>query len=196
MVALGLLTLALPAAAHHILGIPHYKYSEEYPQIPMVEVLAQTPDADLYFTYMPGTPRPGQDVRFKLYAKRRLSGEPLTPTLKVEVFEKTFGGGLVPVAEPFTVEPGLGPEANDFKFFLAFAKAEAYVLRVHFPDEGKTEVIDFPVTIGQTDDRPLLAGAFGLLVMAVGTVAVLKRRRRPGGGKRKRRALDKREGEL
>ncbi|MCA9621642.1 MAG: hypothetical protein KC731_21615 [Myxococcales bacterium] len=174
------------AAAHHILGIPHYKYSEEYPQIPFLEVLAQTPEADVYFTHMPGTPRPGEDVRFKIYATRRPGGEPLTPAMKVEVFRKEFGGGLHAVAAPFSLEAGLGPEANDFKFFMAFAEPEAYVVRVHFPEGGRTEVIDFPVTIGETDDRPLFGGAVGLLFAAVAAVAVMKRRR----GSRPRRTVE------
>lgn len=170
--------IAGPAAAHHILGIPHYKYSEEYPQIPFVEVQAQTPDSDVHFTYMPGTPRPGEDVRFKIYAKHRADGTPRTPTMKVEVLKKTFFGGDEPIMDPFEIEPGSGPEAHDFKFFLRFEQAEAYQVRLHYPDDKQMEVIDFPVTIGETDDRPLIAGAFGSLVVAAVAVGVTKRRRK------------------
>lgn len=170
--------LAAPAAAHHILGIPHYKYSEEYPQIPFLEVQAQTPDSDVHFTYMPGTPRPGEDVRFKIYAKSRADGTPRTPKMKVEVLRKTFLGGEEPVMAPFEIEPGIGPEAHDFKFFVRFEAAEAFVVRVHYPDETQMEVIDFPVTIGETDDRPLIAGAFGSLVMAAVAVGITNHRRK------------------
>ncbi len=182
-------TLAAPTAAHHILGIPHYKYSEEYPQIPFVEVQARTPYSDVHFTYLPGTPRPGQDVRFKLYAKRRADGTPRTPKMMVEVVKHTFLGGTEPVLAPFEIEAGDGPESNDFKFFLRFEEAEAYAVRVHYPDEsGEIERIDFPVTIGATDDRPLFAGAFGVVALAVATVFVVKRKRRPSGKKRAKEA--------
>lgn len=127
---------------------------------------------------MPGTPRPGEDVRFKLYAKRLSDGEPQTAPMKVEVLKETFFGGLEPVREPFEIEPGIGPERNDFKFFIEFAEAEAYKVRVHYPDAEGVEVIDFPVTIGETDDRPLIAGAFGTLVFAAVAVGVTKRRRK------------------
>jgi hypothetical protein len=176
--------LSAPAAAHHILGIPHYKYSEEYPQIPYVEVEAQTPHSELHFTYMPGTPRPGQDVRFKLYAKSLTDGTPRTPPMKVEVMKNSFIGDPEPVMEAFTIEPGVGPEANDFKFFLRFEEAEAFIVRVHYLDENdQTEVIDFPVTIGETDDRPLIAAAFGIIVFAAAAVGITKRRR----GRRKKK---------
>ena len=170
--------VAAPAAAHHILGIPHYKYSEEYPQIPFLEVQAQTPHSDVHFTYMPGTPRPGEDVRFKIYAKSRKDGTPRTAPMKVEVLKTTFFGGEEPIMDPFEIEPGIGPESNDFKFFLRFDEAESYTVRVHYPDETQIEVFNFPVTIGETDDRPLIAGAFGSLVIAAVAVGVTKRRRK------------------
>ncbi len=178
--------VAAPAAAHHIMGIPHYKYSEEYPQIPVLEVQALTHTSELHFTHMPGTPRPGEDVRFKIYAKRRSDGEPLTENMSVEVLRRTFFGGSEVVRELFEIEPGIGPERNDFKFFINFRDPEAYTIRLHFPEDGGTEVIDFPVVIGETDDRPLIAGAFGTLVVAAVAVGVSKRRR-----KRKRRKLGK-----
>ncbi len=176
---LALLLSAGPVAAHHIMGIPHHTYSEEYPQIPIVEVQAQTPHSDVHFTYMPGTPRPGQDVRFKLYARGREDGKPRTPPMKVEVYKETFFGGLEPVRDAFEIEPGVGPERNDFKWFINFREAEAFKIRVHYPDVGGgVEVLDFPVTIGETDDRPLIGAAFGTLVLAAVVVGVTKRRRK------------------
>lgn len=180
------LLMAGNAHAHHILGIPHYKYGDDYPQIPFAEVLAQTPYTDIYFTYFPGTPRPGAEVRFKLYAKSRTSGEPVRVPLKVEVLRKRFLLSDELVRGEFEVRTGVGPEGNDYKFFLTFPAAEAYLVRVHFPDEGGLEVINFPISIGETDDRPVLFGAFGTLVGAVAIVAVLKRRRNQPVGRRKR----------
>lgn len=175
MTAFGCITVV---PAHHILGIPHYKYGKDYPQIPYLEVLAQVGASDLDFTYFPGMPKPGERVRFKLYVRNRESGEVFRQPLAVEVVRKRFLRAAVPVAEPFEIRPGIGPEKNDYKFFLTFDDAEAYEIRVHFPNGEGIETIPFPVVIGKTDDRPLIFGAVGILGLAVGSVAIVKRRRK------------------
>lgn len=180
MTLLALLLAFLPSAlaAHHILGIPHYKYSEEYPQIPYLEVLAQVGDHDLVFTHFPGFPKPGEAVRLKLYVHDRKSGDVFREPLSVAVVKKRFLRGTEPVAQPFEIHTGSGPEKNDYKFFLTFAEPEAYEVRVRFPAAGGVETIPFPVSIGKTDDRPLIFGAAALLGATVVTVAAVKKRRR------------------
>lgn len=178
MILAFLVFFSSAASAHHILGIPHYKYSEDYPQIPYLEVLAQVGDYDLVFTHFPGFPKPGEAVRMKLYVHDRKSGEVFRRPLPVEVLRRRFLRRAEPVAEPFEIRPGTGPEKNDYKFFLTFPAAEAYEIRVDFPFGDAVETIPFPVTIGRTDDRPLIFAAAGLLAAAVVTVAVVKRRRR------------------
>lgn len=170
----------LPAAAsaHHFLGIPHYKYGDDYPQIPYMEVLAQVGPHDLVFTHFPGFPKPGESVRFKLYVLNRETGEPFREKLRVEVFRKHFLYGDEPVTEGFDIATGVGPEKNDYKFFVTFDEPEAYTVQVLFPKEDGVERIPFPVTIGETDDRPLVLGAAGILGLAVLSVAFVKRSRR------------------
>ncbi len=173
-----LVALTSALYAHHILGIPHYKYSDEYPQIPYLEVIAQVGSTDLDFTYFPGIPRPGEAVRFKLYIRDRHSGEVFRQPLKVEVVQLHFLKGAQPVAEPFTIRTGTGPERNDYKFFLTFQAPEAYEVRVHFPNGEDVEVIPFPVVIGKTDDRPLIFAAAGILGIAIVSVAAVKKKQR------------------
>jgi hypothetical protein len=182
----ALLVVALPAVlgAHHILGIPHYRYGDDYPQIPYLEVIAQVGSMDLDFTYFPGMPTPGEDVRFKLYVHDRTSGDVYREPLDVQVVQSSFLGGDTPISEPFQIRPGTGPERNDYKFFLRFDEPEAYEVRVSFPNGADIEVLRFPVVIGQTDDRPLVLGAVGLLGLAIVSVAIVKRRQRPGRPRR------------
>jgi hypothetical protein len=177
-----------PAWAHHILGIPHYKYSEDYPQIPFVEIQAQVRAHELSFTYFPGTPKPGEAVRFKLYIRHQKTGEPFRRPLTVELYKKTAFGGRQQLGAPFTIRTGSGPEANDYKFFRTFDTAEAYEVRVLFASGGAAvETIPFPLTIGETDDRPLLAAAAGTLLLAVIVVAALKRSRVHSASRRRAR---------
>lgn len=166
------------ASAHHILGIPHYKYSDDYPQIPFAEVLAQAGPWDLVFTHFPGFPKPGETVRFKLYIHDRQTDTVFRDPLTVAVVRKRLIGGDEPIGAPLEIHVGDGPEKNDYKFYVAFDEAEAYELRLRFPNGEAVETIPFPVTIGKTDDRPLVFGAAGILAIAIVTVAVVKRRRR------------------
>ncbi|MGD8376602.1 MAG: hypothetical protein PVF68_10725 [Acidobacteriota bacterium] len=177
LICAGLTCLATSfALAHHILGIPHYRYDENYPQIPYVEVLAQVGTTELNFTHFPGIPEPGQRVRFKLYVHDRETGEVHRAPLRLEVFRRRFLRSAIPVGPPLEIRTGTGPEANDYKFFLTFPEAEAYEVRLRFPGPDGVETIPFPVTIGRTDDRPLVFGAAGLLAVTILGVAVARRR--------------------
>lgn len=187
-IALAALMAATPALAHHILGIPHYMYGDDYPQIPYLEVIAQAGPYDLDFTHFPGFPEPGERIRCKLYVRNRETGAPFREPLHVELARRTFPWGSRPAGDPFTIHTGDGPEQNDYKFFVAFEEAEAYEILVHFPNGDIMEEIPFPVVVGRTDDRPLILGAAGLLLAAVVSVAAVKRRKRARAGSGRRRA--------
>lgn len=179
VVALALLALGgSPVFAHHILGIPHYKYSDVYPQIPYLEVVAQVGAWDVLFTHFPGFPEPGESVRLKIYVHDRGTGEVFREPMRVDVLRKRFLRASVPAAESLVIHTGEGPERNDYKFYLTFPEREAYEVLLHFPTAEGEELIPFPVTVGRTDDRPLLFGAVGVLGLAVVGVAVTKKRRR------------------
>lgn len=173
-----LILLPSVASAHHIMGIPHYKYGDDYPQLPFAEIKAQVGDYDLHFTYFPGTPKPGERVRFKLYAFHRETREPFRKPLEVSYFRERFLRSDVRKGESLQIQVGDGPEGNDYKFFHVFEEADSFYVRVHFPHRDGMEVIPFPVQIGVTDTRPLLGGSVLLLFLAVGTVAVINRRRK------------------
>lgn len=166
------------ASAHHIMGIPHYQYGDGYPQLPFAEIKAQVGNYDLHFTYFPGTPKPGERVRLKLYAFNRETREPYREPLKLAYARERFLRSNQQVGELVEIQVGQGPEGNDYKFFHVFADADSFYINLHFPHEGAIEVIPFPVQIGVTDARPLLGGSIMVLFLAVGIVAVLKRRRK------------------
>ncbi|MBW2459349.1 MAG: hypothetical protein JRI68_32955 [Deltaproteobacteria bacterium] len=175
--ALTWISWAQHAHGHHILGLPHYKYGDDYPQIPYVEILGQVDTKALHFTYFPGTPKPGERVRFKLYVKDQRTGEPFREPLRAVVVRKQTLQRAEQL-EVLELRTGQGPEGNDYKFFHVFDHPEAFEIRVTFPTSNGSEVVPFPVHIGVTDTRPLFGGAVAVLVLAIGTVAVVKRRRR------------------
>lgn len=179
MIRVGILLvfLATSAGAHHIMGIPHYAYDENYPQLPFVEITAQSGPWDLRLTYFPGIIQPGERIRFKLYGRHRETGEPLRVPLVGRVEQRAFLRAAAPVGEPFPIRVGKGPEGNDYKFFLSFPEHEAYQVRVRFPFPGlPAEEIPFPVDVGVTDDTPLFLLALGAFAGLVLYVRIQKRR--------------------
>lgn len=172
---LGALATAL--SAHHIIGIPHYAYDENYPQLPFVEIVATSGPWDIRMTYLPGIIEPNQRIRFKLYAVHRETREPLREDLVGQVRKVRFGQAPEPVAPAFPIRVGKGPEGNDYKFFHEFPSYDEYqvLVRFEFPDGG-VEEIPFPVTVGTTDDTPVLAGAVILILLAAVIVRYLKGR--------------------
>jgi len=124
-------------------------------------------------------------VRFKLYIHDRQTGEVYREPLRVDVFQKRFLKTEQRAADPIIIEPGTGPEKNDYKFYFSFPEPEAYEVRVTFPNAEQMEVIPFPVMIGKTDDRPLIFGAIGLLGLAVVSVGTAKRLQRKSRRRRK-----------
>ncbi len=136
------------------------------------------------FTHFPGFPEPGEAVRFKLYIRERDGGRVFRQPLRIEVVRKRFLRRSEPVAPPFDIRPGSGPERNDYKFFFTFPEPEAYELRLRFPGGDSFGTIPFPVVIGKTDERPLIFAAAALLALAVASAAVVKKRRRPRSRRR------------
>jgi hypothetical protein len=175
------------ALAHHILGLPHYRYDESYPQIPCLEVVAQLGAHDAVFSQFPGRPRPGQSVRMKLYVVNRETGEPFVKPLTTDIIQERFFTEQTTIRKPFQIHVGQGPESKDYKFFHTFDEAESDSVRIALPGAEGYEVVSFPVIVGSTDSRPLLPAAVGLLGLIVLTLAVLKRRQL---ARSRRRALE------
>ena len=160
--------IATAALAHHQLGLPHYLYSEEYPQIPTMVVEADAEGYLVTFSIFPGNPLPGQTVRIKTYIKHKLTGEVYTQPIDMSVSRETFFGGNTEILEARQVNS----EYNEYKLSCEFLEAEKYFVNVTFePRSDFFEKIPFPVVIGETNFNliPILFGAaFLLIFVAVG----------------------------
>lgn len=163
-----LLLTANAALAHHQLGLPHYLYSEDYPQIPTMVVEADAEGYLVTFSIFPGNPMPGQTVRIKTYIKHKLTGEVYTQPIDMSISRETFFGGNTEILEPRQVNS----EYNEYKLSCEFLEAEKYFVTVTFePRADFFEKIPFPVVIGETNFNliPIFFGAaFLLIFIAVG----------------------------
>ncbi len=179
--SLGLVALdaMVPANAysHHILGLPHYSYKENYPQVPTLEYPATTGPYDVLLTSYPGKPKPGEAANLSFYIKDRNTGEPYAEALQVRVLQTyTFGRNreLVEVTD-------LIPFDQVHKTTVSFDMEGEYIVEISMEVEGRTEVIPFLMVVGDPSSGWAVLGAtgFGLALFIVVVRAVkIKRERR------------------
>ena len=178
-IAAAIIIMLYPSAipAHHQLGLPHYLYSENYPQIPTMVIDADAEGYQVTFSIFPGNPLPGETVRMKIYIKHKLSGEVYTKPITMSVSKITFLKG-----EEIIVEPKLViSDYNEYKMSYEFAEAEQYYVNVTFePREDFLEKIPFPIVIGTTDFNliPIISGVFFLAVFIIVGITNKKKQRK------------------
>ncbi len=164
------------AFAHHQLGLPHYLYSKDYPQIPSMVVEADAEGYMVTFSIYPGNPRPGETVRIKVYIKNKISGEVYTKPVQMSVSRETFLGGDKEIVAPREVVV----DYNEYKMSYEFSRAEKYFVNVTFePRDDFFERIPFPIVIGETNFSmvPVFFGA-AFVVIFIGVGFTKKRRGR------------------
>jgi hypothetical protein len=178
MTTLVWLSAASPVTAHHILGLPHYSYKENYPQRPTLEYPATTGPYDVLLTSYPGVPVPGEPANLAFYIKNRQTDRVFEQPIRVRVLQThTFGDNTIIV--PATQRT---PFDNEYKFHVTFPADAEYIVELSMPVEGRTEVIPFLMTAGEPTATAsfVAAGSLGtvLLLVVVRAVQVKRRRRR------------------
>ncbi|RMF70945.1 MAG: 4Fe-4S binding protein [Planctomycetota bacterium] len=174
-----LLLALLPARAeaHHILGLPHYSYSENYPQNPTFEYPAQTGPYDVVLTCYPGRPNPGEPANLSFYIKNRNTGAPYTPPVVVRVLQTFTFGRNREILPPTSVEPF----EVTHQLSATFPETGEYVVELKMDVEGKPEVIPFALTVGdETATASVLVAAgtgLALFLIIVRAIKIKQRRR-------------------
>jgi ferredoxin-type protein NapH len=175
-----LVLLALPAdtaQGHHILGLPHYSYRENYPQAPTLEYPATTGPYDVLLTSYPGKPVPGEPANLALYIKNRTTGDPYGESVTVRVLQ-TFTFGRNREVLPATTTP---PFDNTYRVSVTFPADGEYVVELTMDVEGQTEVIPFMMVAGQPSAAASVAvgigGALAVFVVVVRAIKIKRRRK-------------------
>ncbi|MCP5107196.1 MAG: hypothetical protein GY950_27665 [bacterium] len=163
MFVFGVLVTGSFLFSHHQLGLPHYLYSEDYPQIPTMVVEADAEGYTVTFSTFPGNPRPGETVRMKIYIKHAVSGRVYTEPIRMSISTMTFFGGETEEVAPRRFVS----DYNEYKMSYEFQEAEKYLVNVTFePRADFFEKIPFPIVIGKTDFN-IIPIVFGILLFAV-----------------------------
>lgn len=132
------------ASAHHILGVPHYAYDEDYPQTPVLTYRVDAGRYELRMTGYPGMIEPGDRATFHVYVTHQDGGAPFGGIVTMTVFEDQLLGTDPVVYGPMDAEI----DERVFKFHPRFEAEATYLLRMHFEDEGTPWTIDLPMQVG------------------------------------------------
>jgi len=161
----GILAAAHPAAAHHILGIPHYAYDEQYPQTPVLTYRVAAGPWQLEMTGYPGVPQPGERMSLHVYARHRSSGRLLDVPVTLTVRRDRLLG-----TDPVVYGPiAASLEESVFKFHPELEETANYVARIHFEADGEPWDLDLPIVVGEPGSPWLVLG----MVVGVAVVFVL-----------------------
>lgn len=177
MLAALVTILVSSAEAHHILGLPHYSYKENYPQVPTLEYPAQSGPYEILMTCYPGKPTPGEAANLAIYIKNQESGQAYDHPIQVRVLQTfTFGRNrdVRPAAMvPFYEQP--------HEVSVVFPAAGEYIVELTMEVEGQQEVIPFLMVAGEPSATwsVLIAIVVFLVIFFVIIRALrIKRRRR------------------
>jgi ferredoxin-type protein NapH len=175
---LMLLAMPLPAWGHHILGLPHYSYKENYPQAPTLEYPATTGPYDVLMTSYPGRPVPGEAATIAFYIKDRNTNRPYDRPVTIRVLRTaTFGANTI-IHPPATHQPF----DNQHRFTINFPEEAEFVVELTMEVEGQQEVIPFLMVVGNPTATVsvVVAIAFGLacFLIVVRAIKIKQQKRR------------------
>lgn len=171
-----ILLLARPVHGHHILGLPHYSYKENYPQRPTLEYPATTGPYDVLLTSYPGIPTPTEPANLAFYIKNRQTNRVYDRPVSVRVLQTSTFGDNVEVM-PLTTRQ---PFDNEHKFRVTFPVDGEFIVELSLEVEGRTEVIPFLMIVGDPTATAswAVSGSFAMVVGFVVIRAAQKKRRR------------------
>ena len=178
------------AEAHHILGVPHYSYEDDYPQTPVLTYRVEAGDYDVKMTGYPGKISPGERCSLHLYIHRKSTSELLDTTVSM-----TVSRDRLLLADPVVYGPMEAHlDERIYKFHPHFDDEANYLIRVFFEADNEPWTIDLPLVVGEPESPVVMLGVGigGFLMLLVLARAIrIKMKRRASGEParpRKRRA--------
>ncbi len=173
---LCLLILVETPLAHHIMGIPHYAYSENYPQAPVITYKVAAGPYLLEMTGYPGKPVPHELTQMHAYIyKKDGQADVFSGPIQAKVFRENFGQREVVFGPTDTRF-----EDNMHKFSPVYGEAGKYIVRMEMEIEGEPYEIDLPIMVGDPESLAvklaLWAATIGFLLVVIRAIKIKRAR--------------------
>jgi len=170
LIALSVL-VASTVVAHHIRGIPHYSYQENYPQAPAFEEFRESGPWSMQFTYWQIPSQTALDLA--LYVKRRETDKPYSGAVKLQVF-KQGEEETNTINHPFDAYAN---PRNIHKVGWVYEEAGVYIVKVDL-GEGDEKISErFNIQVGTVPPNYwFLGGSVMVVVGLMAGVAIIKKR--------------------
>lgn len=171
LTAFAIIAAASAASAHHIRGLPHYGYSENYPETPVFDTARKIKGYELMFSYYEIPGKKSMDLAFHI--KDTTLGRPYDGPLYLKVYADDEDPADSSDYKAFR------NMTNTYKVGWVYELEGSYTVRLRF-GEGEAEVIEeFPLIVGEPDAAlgVIFAGFAGVVVL-MAVVAVVRKRRR------------------
>ena len=173
-----LLISVSPAAAHHILGVPHYAYDEDYPQTPVLTYRAEVGRFEVKATAYPGELVAREPVTLHVYITDHETGSLYDGSVTMRIDRKRGPASPVPVYGPIAAEL----DERIYKFHPVFPLDARYRALLAFYADDQAWSVELPMVVGEPvsiwGTVGWVATAAALLLFIGRAVAIKVRRRR------------------
>ena len=170
------LGLAVPANAHHIIGIPHYAYDKSYPQAPVLRLRDKIGPYEVTLTGYPGNPQPGERSELHVYVTDPATNTTYEKPVLLEAYRQRAFGFQDKVAD---AREGL-MDMGLHKFHVVYPAMANYEVVLLLPGLDGTSTLRFPMVVGEPGspwrDLAVFGGGFIGLIVIVRAVKIKRAR--------------------
>lgn len=164
------LLTATTAPAHHIRGIPHYSYQENYPQAPLFEEFRDAGPWTMQFTFWPIPAQKALDLA--LYVKHATTDKPYDGPVTFRVYQE--GEDLTDGNHPFaaTANP-----RHIHKVGWVYEEDGIYYAEITLGEGPEAVTETFRFQVGKVKPNTIVLTGIAIALLAlIAAVAIIKRR--------------------
>ncbi len=167
--------------AHHVLGVPHYAYDEDYPQTPVMKLRHDLGRWEVQLTQYPGRPKPGERAQVHAYIMNLATQHVYEGEMTIVVEALKMTGRRDVIHGPSVSHL----DENVFKFFFTYPEEGNYEITLGIEDEDGRSTILWPVAIGDPGSPWAILSYFvaggAVLVLVVRAIRIKRARSHASG---------------
>ncbi len=155
--------------SHHIRGIPHYSYRDNYPETPVYELIENTGHYEVTFTYYKIPASTAFDLA--VYVRDTVTDKPYTEPVEFLVFGKHEDPND---SHPFTAYRN---QTNIYKVGWVYEEEGLYFVRVTFADSLKQYNVLFDMNVGNRSNVWMyLLISVSIVILFAAVIGVIRKK--------------------